>query len=109
MVKKNIYAQKNINAPKMTSDEQKIYRWGRAIAELADNPFFQTYNEMVDTIIESLEKSLCELEPETVEGNDYGMILARRSGKVKGMQQLKEVAAQYKNFYLKNLDKIEED
>lgn len=97
------------NSPKFTTDEQKIYRWGRAISELSSNPFFQTYNEMVDTIIESLEKSLCDLEPETVEGNDYGMILARRSGKVKGMVQLKEVAEQYKAFYIKNLDQIEED
>lgn len=91
----------------MTKDERKIYAWGRSINELSDNPNFETIQQMLDEIINRLETTLSDDEPA---GSEYGYIMARRTGKVAGLKDFKTVMSQYRNFYLKNVNKnIEED
>ena len=98
----------NAAKKKFTSDEVKIYSWGRAIHEICDNPFFQTYQNMLAEVISCLEKSLSETEPENAEV-DFGVLMARRTGKIAGMKEFLKLTEQYKNFYVKNMDQIEED
>lgn len=92
-----------MESSKLSKDEVKIYKWGRAVNELSDNPFFEDIKNMLEEIIKSLETSVCDQDP--IEGIDYGALIARRTGQVTGLKNFRTLMMTYKNFYLKNINR----
>lgn len=82
-------------------DQRKIYNFGKAFHELKDNPYFEDYQNMIQTIIDSLQGSICNDEPDNSHELDFKTILVHRAGKVKGLKDLQILQREYHNFFLK--------
>jgi hypothetical protein len=95
-----------VEKKKFSKDERKIYSWGQSLSEIKDNPHFEAVMSMLDDIIKSLESSICNEEPQD---SGYGLVMARRSGKVAGLKEYRQLTEQYINFFNKYKDQIGEE
>lgn len=91
-----------------SKDAALIYSFGKAYNELKDNPHFQTYQEMVKVIINSLQNSLCDADPANSHELDFNTILTHRAGQVFGLKHVLIVQEQYHTNYL-NSNKEDDD
>lgn len=87
---------------KFTKEESQVYEWGKAIHELKDNPFFEKYQQMIKTIIDSLQNSICDETPNFETADSFHTILTHRAGQVRGLKDILIVQEKYHNFFLKS-------
>jgi len=90
---------------KITDDARKIFSWGKSLTEIEYDPHFQKVMEMFNTVIRSLESSVCSDAPEDVHDLDYRTVLVHRAGRVKGMKDFVTLMQEYRNFFKKNSGK----